>query len=521
MVIKFPLEMKDGVQVRNITDLKENFDVEKVVGYFLNGKLMTWLEARYYEEEAEAVSQLEENDSNLANKLCEIFGVEYECAEEIDTEELVRRNQRIAKLKQFTDNDEIIANIDLVAFDQEELADLYDKGIKKLYLCEGEFFIPKSKQDLEYILIGEPNVVGLVKQEDSIPHKETYSCDNNMSYNGISEELADIIGLRPFLSTDDYIVFFDEYHGRPIFEDEADCFVLCNKHTKEMSPFHISGYDSKWTELLEAVGNKIFLGNGNNILLYDLETQNSRIIGTNVCSSYYFSANQEKVVYIDKDNRLLLHNLDSHDTIQIAQNVFNDPITLVDNKVFYTGNVVEDGYWQEYFFMYEIDLNKKTKLFGAREESIKQMISYNGILYILGYNVWNESVRFWGLNIDNPKDKYTEIFRFSWKSSSSLEAYIERAPYFVFIKAESGFPMYVFDMESKELKQVASGCGHTLKKAYYTNQYFQVVGEYLYFIKGDDYCGLKDVYRINLLTMDGEKIVGNSEYRNYRKNKNE
>ena len=27
MAVKFPLEMKDGVQVRNISELKENFDV--------------------------------------------------------------------------------------------------------------------------------------------------------------------------------------------------------------------------------------------------------------------------------------------------------------------------------------------------------------------------------------------------------------------------------------------------------------------------------------------------------------
>ena len=41
MAIKFPLEMRNGVQVRNITELRENFDAEKVVGYFLEGKLKT------------------------------------------------------------------------------------------------------------------------------------------------------------------------------------------------------------------------------------------------------------------------------------------------------------------------------------------------------------------------------------------------------------------------------------------------------------------------------------------------
>ena len=44
--IKFALEMKDGIQVRNLEDLRDNFDLEKTVGYFLDGKLITWLNDR-------------------------------------------------------------------------------------------------------------------------------------------------------------------------------------------------------------------------------------------------------------------------------------------------------------------------------------------------------------------------------------------------------------------------------------------------------------------------------------------
>ena len=61
--IRFPLEMKDGIQVRNIYELKENFDIEDIVGYFLDGKLKKWLDARWYEEESEEVSKLDVSDS--------------------------------------------------------------------------------------------------------------------------------------------------------------------------------------------------------------------------------------------------------------------------------------------------------------------------------------------------------------------------------------------------------------------------------------------------------------------------
>ena len=164
--IKIPLEMKNGEKATDMKSLVANFDVESVVGHFLDGKLKKWLDDRYYEEEAEKVSQLEKDDPALAAKLCEIFGVPYEAGAEIDTEELAERKERLSHLKQLTDDEEILRNIDSVAFDQEELAELYDKGVQKIYLCEGDFHIPKSKQGLEYVLVADATVEGLAKKEE-------------------------------------------------------------------------------------------------------------------------------------------------------------------------------------------------------------------------------------------------------------------------------------------------------------------------------------------------------------------
>lgn len=162
MAVKFPLEMKDGVQVRNIAELKENFDVEKVVGYFLDGKLKKWLDARWYEDESEAISNLNQSDPLLARHLCEIFGVAY-VENKINIEEIDAKNARISKLKQFTDDLEILTNIDCVAFNQEELAELYEQGKETIYLCEGKFKIPQSKMKLKYKIIGDAIVEGLTK----------------------------------------------------------------------------------------------------------------------------------------------------------------------------------------------------------------------------------------------------------------------------------------------------------------------------------------------------------------------
>lgn len=44
--IKFALTMKDGTKVRTLNELREHFDLERVIGYFLDGRLQKWLEDR-------------------------------------------------------------------------------------------------------------------------------------------------------------------------------------------------------------------------------------------------------------------------------------------------------------------------------------------------------------------------------------------------------------------------------------------------------------------------------------------
>ena len=60
--MKFALEMKDGVRVRTLQELRDNFDLNHITEYFLNGKLETWLEDRYYDEELEQIRKLNKED---------------------------------------------------------------------------------------------------------------------------------------------------------------------------------------------------------------------------------------------------------------------------------------------------------------------------------------------------------------------------------------------------------------------------------------------------------------------------
>ena len=75
--MRFALQMKDGIEVKTLSELQEHFDMDCVMEYYSNGKLETWLDDRYYEEAADQIRELNLQDPELSRKLCEIFHVKY------------------------------------------------------------------------------------------------------------------------------------------------------------------------------------------------------------------------------------------------------------------------------------------------------------------------------------------------------------------------------------------------------------------------------------------------------------
>ncbi len=158
--IRFPLKMKNGAEVRTLDELKENFDLESVLGYFTDGKLSTWLADRYYDEKSEAVAALSADMPDLNAKLCKILEVEYEAeADETDVDLIARRREKLQIISGVTDNREILDNIDLVAMDQDELFDILDESPDTVYLYGDKFEIPFGKKNISYIGINKPLVI--------------------------------------------------------------------------------------------------------------------------------------------------------------------------------------------------------------------------------------------------------------------------------------------------------------------------------------------------------------------------
>lgn len=161
-------------------DIQDNFDLEKIVQYYLDGKLITWLESHYYDTQAESVRMLNKSDRNLRKRFCQIFDVEYEESENTPKlTELEERNRKLSILKQFTSDPDILGNLGHVAFDQEDLVNLLDDCVRKIYLCNNSFTIPLRVHWKDYIGLGNVEVTFAEKE---IVYPDTFVTFNNVHF---------------------------------------------------------------------------------------------------------------------------------------------------------------------------------------------------------------------------------------------------------------------------------------------------------------------------------------------------
>ena len=183
MKVKAPLVV-NGVEVRDIEMLRDNFDVEVLIDYAFDGKLSKWLRERFYDDEADEIDALSEKDPDLEDKMYDIFQVDPPMSEE----EIAWRNERLAKLKEFTDDEDILANVDNVAFDQEDLSDLIEYDIEEIYLCGGRFTIPLKVENKTYIGIGD--AVAVIRSNVPIDFDDLNIHFKDIRFNSAYEKIS-------------------------------------------------------------------------------------------------------------------------------------------------------------------------------------------------------------------------------------------------------------------------------------------------------------------------------------------
>lgn len=165
----FKLKLKDGAEVSTLEELRDNFDLELVVEYFKKGELLEWLEDRFYDDEADAISEIEANDKNLTAKICAALNVE--CDDNLEFIQRVREKKSI--LREKTDDETIIDNAVSTALNQEDLAALIQMDYKTIYLCGEQFNVPIRIAGVKYIgILGTPKIKIRAKTQEEVDAKQ-------------------------------------------------------------------------------------------------------------------------------------------------------------------------------------------------------------------------------------------------------------------------------------------------------------------------------------------------------------
>lgn len=222
--VKIPLEVANGFKARNIEELKENFDIKKVVGHFLDGKLHKWLEDRYYDDELEAIEKLSATDECLADKLCEIFDVKQDTST-IVVEDISKTNERLDIIRKITDDDKLINQVERVARDQCELDKLVAAGEKRIYLLSGTFKIDLKYEHVKYI--GIDNVIAEISSSKKINFQKKGIYFENIDFDEEYAKIAKITNAYDNVANDLYIdksgkVKYLTWNGRSGFANGED-----------------------------------------------------------------------------------------------------------------------------------------------------------------------------------------------------------------------------------------------------------------------------------------------------------
>lgn len=155
--IKFPLEMKNGKQVRELEEFQEYFDLAKAVEYFSSGRLQEWLKNSYNDDILEEIDGLTGQEDDFVEQFTRALGVEG-CAEKIDVREEMEKAGTMEKLKQFYPEKTAEELLPSAADSQERVERLLAKGRRKIHLLPGKYRIPANARSVTFAGIQNPEI---------------------------------------------------------------------------------------------------------------------------------------------------------------------------------------------------------------------------------------------------------------------------------------------------------------------------------------------------------------------------
>ncbi|MBR1728870.1 MAG: hypothetical protein IJ728_05040 [Selenomonadaceae bacterium] len=151
----FELELKDGFKVKTLEELREHFSMGRIIEYFRTGQLVEWLEAMFYEDEAEIISKISTDDKHFAEKIC--MALDVDCADDLEVSQRLKEKKNF--LREKTTDENIIEKAAITALNQRDLADLIHMDCKTIYLCGEIFNVPINVQNMNYIgILSTPKI---------------------------------------------------------------------------------------------------------------------------------------------------------------------------------------------------------------------------------------------------------------------------------------------------------------------------------------------------------------------------
>ncbi|MCF2554376.1 hypothetical protein [Faecalicatena contorta] len=159
--VRFPLIMKDGTKVRELEEFQNHFDLERAVEYFANGKLQKWLESTYNDDILDEISGLTGKEEDFVVRFAEALGVDLDEIEvktgnkAFDPQKSMRESHIKEVLKASVPLEKIEELLPFTVESQEGFETYVKEGKNKIYLLEGQYFIPKWMNNIRIEGIGE------------------------------------------------------------------------------------------------------------------------------------------------------------------------------------------------------------------------------------------------------------------------------------------------------------------------------------------------------------------------------
>lgn len=170
---------------------------------------------------------------NTIRRLCGALGINYMASQNMTDEEKSKWDERKRIVSEYTTELAILAELWLVAMNQEELAELLNQQEKKIYLCKESFSIPIRVAGVEYIGIGNATIEN--------PYTKSQYEKAGITVSGFTlpkEENPATLHIAKEAATSNGYDDFHETHT-PL----ASAFHKLLKSRKLMNTYHLS-YDS-------------------------------------------------------------------------------------------------------------------------------------------------------------------------------------------------------------------------------------------------------------------------------------